>query len=255
MHTDNPNLCAVVYDLEKKQRIEFLNTSLINQVSRESNVIGKTFDEVAGPEMRQLSGLYTQVSAILYVGMRQANLDGDDLRKSVSPVLLNTMNSLVAALVVLRSGFTLQPAILIRTCIESLALVLHLMVRPEDLEQFKSGCLKSQKTITTAKKYLPIFGLLYGQFSSKFTHVSEIHQQHNPLRSYNREDEGLCVNLDFLASGILLAYITIELTFISTIASPRYWKERAGAPDGKCFYEYSPDQEELAWLKDFINMG
>lgn len=252
MKKPHPDLCAVYYDEDNKRFLEFHNTMLINQVSRDAIDIGKSFDRLLADEMRVLSKEYTLCTALLFAGRKKSAEDDDTLRLLCVELLTNTMNSLAAAVSLLRSGYTLQPGIIIRTCIEALAVVLHLLQKPSDLQAFQTGQLKSQKTINSAKKVLPIFGNLYGSFSDKFTHISEMHCQLNPLRRFEKGNEALIANLQFIASGLWLTHVTSELAFIESVRSPRYWVSVESPQAGHYAYSYCPGADEMEWM---FNIG
>ena len=243
------------YDPKTNRGYIFRDTMLLNHITRDAVEIAKSFDEALPEEFKVLSREWSLCAALLHIGRAKAVDLEDHLRVDCSSILSNALNSLASALTLLRSGFTLQPGIIIRTCIEAVALVFHLLQNPSHLSLFRSGELKSAKAISTAKKILPVFGPLYGSFSEKFTHIGDYHWRLNTIKKYASGDLPLLANLQFISSGIWLAYVATELAFIECVESPRYWKEQESALPRDNAYAYAPNEQELAWMEAFFNIG
>lgn len=249
------SVCVRFYDPSTKQGYIFTDSMLLNQITRDAVGIAESFDAAMAEELKVLSREWSLCAAMLHIGRARAVAVEDDLRVNCSTILSNTLSSLASALALLRTGFTLQPGIIIRTCIEGVAVVLHLLQKPEEVELYRSGGLKSSKAISTAKKMIPIFGHLYGSFSDKFTHIGEYHWRVNPIKKHTPGEPPLVANLQFISSAIWLAYVASELAFVKCVESPRYWKKQRSTLAGHDAYAYAPSDQELVWMETFFNIG
>ena len=167
-------------------------------------------------------------------------------------LLFNAAQSFVAAFDALRHGFRLQPGTLIRGLIENLTTVCHLGQHPGDLAALTQGRLDSTKTLSAAKKIIPVFGQLYGLFSTGFVHVSHGHLGLNPVVRCSRHDGAVRANLSFLRSALWLLYVVTELAFFPHVTTPRYWR-RVEHPEGKPAYEYAASATEDEWRMRFLS--
>jgi hypothetical protein len=129
--------------------------------------------------------------------------------------------------------------------------VLHLFINRDDLNKFRDGRLQSSKTIAAAKKVLPPFGQLYGFFSEEFAHIGTLHQNLQPLLSYDRFDDALKVNISFLRITSWLLYVTTELICYEVIDTPRYWQDLGEHEQGH-MYAYNPSDHEREWLANYL---
>ncbi len=238
---------AAVLDESSKQLIRFTEDMLINQLNRDSLEIEQSFDDLCMDDLKQLSRFLSQTAAILHGGIIASINSNDELRLTCGQVLLNALSSFVATVQLLRSGYRLQPGILVREIIESLCIVLHLVVNPDDLGRLKHGKFQSTTALATAKKFIPLFGNLYGFFSSQYTHIGKFHLSIQPVIKYSGKDEALTLNLSFLRISLWLLYITSELTYYDLVISPRYWESL----NHKGF-KYNPSTKEKKWLRDFL---
>ena len=162
-------------------------------------------------------------------------------------LLLNAFNSFGAATQLLRGGYCLQPGIIVRSVLEAVSTVLHLVQQPNDFAAYEKGSLRSTRTIDAAKKALPPFGQLYGYFSENFAHIGHLHRSINKLSEYTERHLALEVNLGFLRMAVWLLYVTVELLFNDLVEHPRYWHS---VPKG---YRYDPSENERAWMSSFLH--
>lgn len=255
MSSQHPDTCAVVFDPGNKRIIEVRKTVLVNQVTRDAESIGQSFDAIHKDELMELSEQFAFCFALLTSGMIKANQEDDSLRIACAELLANTLNSLAAATHLLRGGFILQPGIVIRSCIESLAVVLHLMQHQSDVDAFKAHKFDSTRAISSAKRVFPPFGQLYGAFSKEFVHVGQLHKQLTHIRKYTERNEPLLINLKFIAMGIWMSYVTCELTFLDVVAMPRYWSEMSTDMPNQTAFCYNPSPDEKAWMERFLDIG
>lgn len=221
---------------------------LVNQIRRDALLIAESFDELCDDDLQELSALYSEASAILVVAFR--NLDScSPVQAWAAQVLMNVGGSISAAALILRSGYTLVPGVVLRNSVEAMAVCLHGLQRPSDLENIKAGSFNTPKAINMAKQVLPPFGHLNGLLSNGFTHISPLHQEVKPLVPFkNRKEPGLQLNLAMLRSVVWVFYAVCEFAFINFVhGSTRYWKVKS-----KNEAQYCPSEQELEWMKDFL---
>jgi hypothetical protein len=135
------NVLGVVVNHERRSKMVFTTNMLVNQVRREAPKIGESFDRLCSQELESMSELCSQVWFYLYSGFSEAVANDDELRMASGELLLNALNTFVAAVELLRSGYWLQAGILIRNVVETISTVLCLFSNPDDLDAFRSGVL------------------------------------------------------------------------------------------------------------------
>jgi hypothetical protein len=187
--------------------------------------------------------------------MFKAAEDGDDLRIACGELLSNSLNSLAAATYLLRGGFVLQPGSVIRSCFESLAVVLHLIQFQEDLSSYRDHRFESTRAIASAKHVFPPFGRIYGLLSKEFTHLGKLHKQLTPIGEYTASNEALALNLHFITTGVWMCSVTCELAFLDSIVKPRYWSQLSNDSLDQVSYCYSPSPEQRAWMDNFMGIA
>ena len=243
------HLAGVVVDPDKNLRVFIQDNILINHLKRDSHKIERSFDELCESDIKELSHLQSQAATLILAGMAKATKAGDRLRITCGQLLMNALNSFTAAVHVLRGGFVLQPPILLRSLLERLAVIIHLMMKPNDLADLNSGKLLSTKAVATASKAISGFGRLYGEFTNEFAHSSSIDLCLQPLSEYKALSEPLKVNLAYLRGSLWLFYVTVELTFHDVVPETRYWKRK-----GHGTLCYNPSTEEQEWLRKFLRV-
>lgn len=233
-------------DHEAKQRIVVSGDVLINQLRRDAPKIEASFDAACDEEIREISELFSLTVGVLIASLRLASRQNDELRLAAGPLLSNASNSLAAAAAVLRAGYVLQPGILIRSLLETVSTVLHLIQVPGGLGELRSGRLKSTRTLAAAKTALPPIGALYGYFSENFAHIGDLHKGLPRVGEFERGDEALEVNLGFLRIGTWLLYTTTELLYFDLVPQPRYWVSASGG------FTFDPSDDERKWMDSFF---
>jgi hypothetical protein len=244
---ETPADAGVIFNLHDKTRYVLRKGIIVNQLKRDSLKIAASFDRFCEKDLAEMSALFSL--AYLYIGvkfMRSGSI-GDEYEHIRAQLLYNAADSCTAAVDLLRSGFKLQSGMLVRNILEMISTALHLSMKPEDLDAFKEGKLDSTKTISEAKKVLPLFGHYYGFFSENFIHVAHLHWRAHPLVEYEGRDEGLITCLMFLKSSIWLLYVATEFVCFDDVVKHRYF-EKLGP--GK--FAYRPSKEERAWLEGFL---
>jgi hypothetical protein len=255
MTSRHPDTCAVVFDPANRRLLEIRNTLLINQITRDAERIATSFDALHSESMRAISKQFAHCFGLLTSGMIKASKEEDDLRVACGELLSNALNSIAAAAYLLRGGFVLQPGPVIRSAIESLAVVLHLIQFQEDLKAHREHAFESTRAIASAKKVFPPFGRMYGLLSNEFTHVGKLHKQFTPIREYEKGYEPLDLNMQFITSAVWMCYVTCELTFLDTVAIPRYWEQVPAPSVDQVAYAYNPSAGEKAWMETFLGIA
>jgi hypothetical protein len=255
MRSRNPDTCAVILDRGRNQIIEVRSTVLVNQISRDAERIAKSFDNLHSQDMGAISEQFALCYATLTSGMINASQDHDDLRIACGELLSNALNSMAASAYLVRGGFVLQPGAVVRSCVETLAVVLHLMQFQSEVRNYRSDKFNSTRAIASAKRVFPPFGRLYGLLSEQFTHIGQLHKQLTPIREYEASYEPLAMNMRFIATGVWMCYVTCELVYVGLIAEPRYWTRVVEVSQDQVAYHYSPSAAEVAWMDNFLGLA
>ena len=132
--------------------------------------------------------------------------------------------------------------------IESICTALYLFTKPEDLDNYNQGKLSSTKTLSQAKKVIPMLGRLYGYFTEEFAHLGSIQRKLGTVFVFkDKEDPGALVNLCFIKLATNLLYIATELVFYDQAQRHRYWKRISPG-----IFEYDPSEKERSWQQEFL---
>jgi hypothetical protein len=252
MEPKNPDTCAVILDHEGRRIIEVRKNVLLNQITRDAERIAKSFDALHLDDLTRISEQFALAYALLTSGMLRAGKEEDDLRIACGELISNALNSLAAATYLVRGGFVLQPGAIIRSCFESLAVVLHLLQYQTDLEAYRKHEFDSTRAIASAKRVFPPFGKMYGFLSREFTHIGKLHKQLTPIREYTEPYEPLDTNMQFIRTGVWMCYITCELAFLDVVAIPRYWEQLPPDASDQIAYRYCPSAQEKDWMERFL---
>jgi len=234
-------------DPREKQVIYVTNDMLINQLRRDALLIADSFDRLHDGDLREMSQLLGSASFLLFTGFRHSVQQGDELRTVAAQLTFNAINTFLGAATLLRNGFYLQAAILVRSIVETLAAVLHLITTPADLPRLAGSTLDLKTTLSSAKTILPPFGKLYGFFSKGFVHVGSLHGQLQPVAPYEGKSDELDANIGFLRMSIWLIYVVVELLFVDLSDSGKYWQQL-----GHGRVAYQPSEETIRWQESFL---
>ena len=239
---------GLLLDHQERQLFVFTTEMLLNQLRRDGPKIEASFDKLCENNLRELSGFFSTTLGLLFAGLRVATRHDQPLRVACAELLMNACHSFGAAVAILRLGYVLQPGIIIRSILEAVSTVLHLLQNPSDLASYRDGTLQSPKTFAAAKRAIPPLGNLYGYFSDNFAHIGHLHKSATILSEFNERHDALEVNLGFLRIAAWLLYVAVELLFHELLEQSRYWRP---APNG---YVYDPSDEEREWMTAFFRM-
>ena len=237
---------AQILDLEAKRRIIVTDDVLFNQLRRDCPRIAKAFDSMCCQDLEALNQEVCHLTATLAaVATRLPHARFDlDLCTTCFALLDNSTHTFLAAVELTRRGFRLQPGILIRSILESVSTVLHVVINKSDLEKLKNGKLSSTRTIASAKKILPVFGPFYGQLSKSFVHVGYLHYSldgGNSIREWQEGEEALRFLLGALRFVIWSINVAAELAFFDSLAPHRFFRKK---PDGSVLWAPTAAERE-----------
>lgn len=241
------NVSNIVFDKSRKKALIFSKNMLSNQIRRDALKIQNSFDVYWNSELVRIDEQYSKACSLIY-----AVLTTDCYKENIrlvrsAELLTNATNSFTAAALLLRSGFVLQPGILLRTLIESVAIAINLCTDEQALEKYEAGRLDSGYAVKCARAVFPQIAKLYGYYSNQFSHVGEMHKAFTSVTDYAKEDIRVDANISMLKCCALTLYMTAELLYPDFVTAPRYWKPSEGG--GSCF---APDESEKQWLMTFI---
>jgi hypothetical protein len=244
---DFGNVAGVAVNRERKEILYVTKDILLNTLRRDSSLITDSFDRLHERDLKDMSELLGSICFFLYTGLEEAR-QKKELRSTMVQLLMNATNTFIAATTLLRTGFYFQAPILLRSLLETLATVLHLIVAGSDLQKFKDGNLSPKVILASAKKVLPPFGWLYGHLSESFVHIAPVHGQVQLVMPYDKSlAEPLKLNIRYLRMALWLIYVVTELTFVDVFKEGKYWKWLGG---GKA--EFNPSDGTRAWQKIFL---
>jgi hypothetical protein len=247
------NVASAYRDQEKV--ILVTKDFMLNQLRRDASRIAGSFDEHVGSELEKISELVANIYGILAPKIIGTNLTEKDLTSTSARLLHHAGTTFIGAAHLARGGFRRQYMVLLRSVIETIAVVLQLCADPKALVHFYAGTLSSTKAVTAANKRFPfpVFGRLYGMLSNEFVHIGENHAAFEPMGDYSKDDEDLKLILTSMKFTALVMYIATELVFIEFIPRPRYWKIVARHEDGtRVEVSYEPSEEARGWQAEFL---
>jgi hypothetical protein len=238
---------SAIIDHERERAVFVSNDVVTNTLHRDLPRIAQAFDELCADQIAELDHAAAKLFSRFAEIFTRAPLSSSDLFRTLWHLITNAANTNMAQLALIRSGFRLQPGCLARGVIELLCVVCHLALHPDDLQKFHEGKLPSTKTLAAAKEVLPPMGLVYGQLSNTFVHISHLHTGLNPVQPYEANDTSLDVNMMHVKMCLWLVLVITELAFFPWLSSPQYWQSMGGGA-----YRYHPEPEEDAWMQRFL---
>jgi len=226
-------------------------STVLRQLTTTSNQIAQKFDEIHRSDIDVIA----QELAISYdilltaINDQEDKLSDNDFQSAL--LYWSALNSILSAVDLLRRGYMKEPQMLIRNSLEVFAVAYDFHINPERYDDFIANPKKfeSTRSIFEIKKVHVIIGQWYGMLSNSFTHVSHLHIVPH------KNTCGLCVGgilevedqsmmkIEIMATIGTLDVLSsvLELTFVSRITSPRYWKQVA---DGA--YKYIPNKNRVS---------
>jgi hypothetical protein len=235
------NTSSVFFDTQERLLLVFTDDMLINQLRRDCPQIATSFDALCHSDLVNLSRVFSKSCQVLAIGMRKR--ESKEFYRKTGMILMNAPSSFVAAALLVRNAFVLQPRILVRGIVEQVATALHLMAIPSELPRLDNGTFESTKAMSTADKMLPIFGRLYGFFSESFIHVGDLHTNLQPVKVFKIRHPPLEMNLQFLGMAALLLDMADELFVYDCVSTPCYFTKVSHDA-----YRFEPSGETIAFM-------
>ena len=247
----NKDISNIFISREAK-KIVFVSKNIVpNQLKRDFPKVAASFDSAIGDDLVQVSDLVGKAYGILAPRFVKADFFDQNLGPTCARLLNTAMTTLLGCIHLARGGYRLQCMSLSRSILETVSTVINLIMEPGATEAFHAGKLQSTKSISIAKKVLPDFGRIYGQFSNEYVHIGSMHTNLNQTTPYKKDDEALDVIRLTMRMMSWLLFITAELAFIEDLEHTRYWKIVGQREDGNEI-AYSPSDDELKWQKDYL---
>lgn len=242
------NIAGLGFDEDAKQLMFVTKDILINTLRRDGPIAAKSFDQIHDGDLHEMSELLGTTCFLLTQGFKIVNETKDELRISCATLCWNAINTFISATSLLRDGYYLQCAILIRSILETAATAMHLFINPADLVQFRDSKLELKAIIPSAKRIVPPFGHMYGMFSDKFVHIGPLHGKLHPIGPHQEDSDELGANLTFLRFSVWLIYVTVELIFADMIQGGKYWEKIAPGQ-----IQWRPTKATIAWQDKFLH--
>jgi len=219
-------IAAIIVDHKNDKNMIVTKELVVNQLKIVCPEIAKSFDETFIEEFQNLSSDLSEILSIISTGYIHAQGNNNELYIRCGDLLRNSANTIMASIQILRSGFRFQSITLLRGAIETCATILHLLIKPEIIEDFLKDRLQSSKSISFVDKQIPLFGQIWGILSQKHIHITSVHAAFYPLRNFNdRNEENALAALGTLGITTKILAITTELTFFQELLTSNYWEQ------------------------------
>lgn len=219
------NFLGAVLDRKNGQFRVYTNDILIKRVKRESERVGKSFDKLCFDKMEELSHLYSNCVYHMADGFMCAVDKKNEIAIDCGRLLFNAAKTIEASFELIRSGYILQPGMLLRSVVEVFSLISYIQIDEQAYTKFKEGKVDINKTIKFGKQLIPPLGRFQGLLSSKFVHISELHSDFNIVTEYKEMIEPLELNLAMIKVGIFITSIITELVFYDYFDSHEFWEK------------------------------
>ncbi|KWX74833.1 hypothetical protein [Paenibacillus jilunlii] len=241
------NFLGAVIDNENNQIRVYSNDMLQKRIQRDSNIIGKSFDKLCHDELSQMGELFSKATFLISNGFFRANQEESELKLTSSKLLMNASITIQAAVELLRTGYTLQPCMLLRSVIETISTVAYFLMEPDAHQVYLDGKLDVNKTIRYGKQLIPNLGYLQGILSNHFVHISSLHSDLNGITKHIEVTQPLRVNLNMIKVCMWCLFVTSEVTFYDYFDDHIYWTKIS-----EIEYKFKQNEEEKKWMSEFL---
>ena len=241
-----------VIDIENRRIIATSNDVLFNQLKRDCPRIADAFDKMCSAQFQAFNDetcRFMATFAELLAAFPEKPYKRE-LYMTYLTILINATHTFIAAVELTRRGFRLQPGILIRSILESVSTVCHLVINQHHVEKLKAGQLRSTRTIASAKKVFPPLGRFYGLLSESFTHISHLHysvSDENSIKEYRAGEDALEFNCNALRFSIWSINVVSELAFFDSLSRHNYFRKIA-----ENAFLYEPSDAERQRTEQFL---
>ncbi len=182
-----------------------------------------------------VSKIYTILARVLnYSGKNKIN----DVEFTNATMLWRGTNTIVASFELTRSGYGLEPPVVLRNALETSSTAIDLFRNPKKYKDFKEGKYKSSGSISEAKKILPIIGKFYGMLTEFYSHVNVAFS----LPQYYKDETGTIVlttggayvkenephlnmNLSLISFLLSIYLASTEYIFLKFCEKSEFWQK------------------------------
>lgn len=240
--------------------------TILKQLTHTSNDIAKKFDTTYSQELEEITAEMAISYQILHDIINredQSKISDADFQSAL--LFWTALNTYLAAIELFRRGYNKEPQMLIRNILEIFSAAYDIHVNPEKLNILRQRPkdFDSKQSIKITKKIHPMIGQMWGMLSGAYTHVGVLHtlpHKTAPLcvgGLFDSEDQKavICGMLPPLNLVLDIFNSVLEITFITEIANPRFWKQISSDS-----YQYSMPRENaergkrlLAKMENILN--
>lgn len=228
--------------------------TILRQLASTSNDISKEIDKTYAQELSYMAEEMAVSYQILHDIINredQSKISDADFQSAL--FFWTALNTYLASVELFRRGYNKEPQMLIRNVIETFSAAYDIHKNPEKLNilRQKPKNFDSKQSIKIAKEVHPSIGQMWGILSGSFSHVSMFHtlpHRKTPLcigGLFDPKDQlvAICGILPPLYLVLDILNSILEITFISEVLTPRFWKKTS-----QDTYEYAvPDKNFREW--------
>lgn len=233
--------------MNKNEIFKEIATTIVKVVKEFSLTAEKEIDDKYKIQFAHSIFILTRIFTLLKITVDrqdQSQISDEEFESQI--LIWQACNSMIAAIQLIRQGYSLEPQFLMRTSIESFSLALSFYSKPDAFIKYLNEELTGNNSFTIAKKVLPELGQIYGQLSD-VAHPSKRTTGNN----YNEESHSLIIGGGYtdsrshitLLNYSLLNYLLLtiwkgtELIFYRFEDDHNFWNENS---DGT--YEFKIDE-------------
>lgn len=240
-------IAAAFFDPISGELIAMPHDCLLREIRTESPKRAAEFDRKFHADASAVSREWAVTLGVVALGLRYSGMEPVNLEhRRVGIILSNALQTLAAALELLRYGYALQPGILLRSCVEAVAMAFDLQANSKSMDRFKRGTYRSSGAIGRAKRLFRVLEPVYGILSEQHTHIGGAHE-----RAYSFEEHGqdAANQLVLIKAAMALLAVGVELIFYEVVSEPRFWKVH---PSGGLTFK--PEADVLDYLSRFVEL-
>lgn len=210
--------------------------TILQQLNYTSNDIANKFDVRYSQELTEIAkemAISYQILHDIINREDQSKISDADFQSAL--LFWTALNTYLAAIELFRRGYNKEPQMLIRNIVEIFSAAYDIHVNPGKLNILRQRPkdFDSKQSIKITKKIHPMIGEMWGMLSGTYTHVGILHTL--PYKTaplcvgglFDSEDQKavICAMLPPLNLTLDILSSVLEITFITEIANPRFWKQ------------------------------
>lgn len=219
---------------------------LTNELRYERQRFHKSFDATYKESFLDISEQLSRASGMVASAFTNSELSNVDLR--AAGLTTHALKSIEAAVELIRSGFVVQPNVLVRAALEQLAASFAFLTDSRQSKLLDEGLFKSTAAISIATKTFPLVGRLYGMLSEEFVHASDFHSRPQPNIVATTKSVPLNVALSHVRVCLIFALVVAELFVVESSNLTWFWK---AFPNGG--WALNPDEKVREWMVAFAS--